>query len=379
MAGRFQSSLINSMSGDMDRHQLKELLLELDRRLENAGKLLRIEDKRRRIGEIELMMQDGEFWQDKDGANRLMQELKAIRQVVEPWEGLSRRVKEDLEMLEIADEVMLEGLVEDAISARDEVEKLERQTLFTGRFDENNAILEIQAGAGGTEACDWANMLMRMYVRWAEKNGFEAHTIHLLAGEEAGIKSVSLLIKGPYAYGHLKAERGVHRLVRISPFDANKRRHTSFASVDVVPEIEEDIDVEIKEEDLRIDVFRGTGPGGQSVNTTDSAVRIVHLPTGITITCRNERSQLQNKQTALRMLKARLYELEEQKRQQELDKERGEKKKIEWGSQIRSYVMQPYTMVKDHRTGVETSNVEAVLDGEINEFIFGWLQWVSSR
>lgn len=363
----------------MDRHQLKGLLLELDRRLEDAGAMLKVEDKRRRIGEIELMMQDGEFWQDKDGANRLMQELKALRQVVEPWEGLSRRVKEDLEMLEIADEVMLEGLVEDAVSARDEVERLERQTLFSGRFDEKNAILEIQAGAGGTEACDWVSMLMRMYVRWAEKNGFEAQTIHLLAGEEAGVKSVSLLIKGPYAYGHLKAERGVHRLVRISPFDANKRRHTSFASVDVTPEIDEDIDVEIRDEDLRIDVFRGTGPGGQSVNTTDSAVRIVHLPTGITITCRNERSQLQNKQTALRMLKARLYEIEEQKRRQELDRERGEKKKIEWGSQIRSYVMQPYTMVKDHRTGVETSNVEAVLDGEINEFIFGWLQWISSR
>ena len=367
------------MSGNMDRHQLKGLLLELDRRLEDAGAMLKVEDKRRRIGEIELMMQDGEFWQDKDGANRLMQELKALRQVVEPWEGLSRRVKEDLEMLEIADEVMLEGLVEDAVSARDEVERLERQTLFSGRFDEKNAILEIQAGAGGTEACDWVSMLMRMYVRWAEKNGFEAQTIHLLAGEEAGVKSVSLLIKGPYAYGHLKAERGVHRLVRISPFDANKRRHTSFASVDVTPEIDEDIDVEIRDEDLRIDVFRGTGPGGQSVNTTDSAVRIVHLPTGITITCRNERSQLQNKQTALRMLKARLYEIEEQKRRQELDRERGEKKKIEWGSQIRSYVMQPYTMVKDHRTGVETSNVEAVLDGEINEFIFGWLQWISSR
>ncbi len=367
------------MSGNMDRHQLKGLLLELDRRLEDAGAMLKVEDKRRRIGEIELMMQDGEFWQDKDGANRLMQELKALRQVVEPWEGLSRRVKEDLEMLEIADEVMLEGLVEDAVSARDEVERLERQTLFSGRFDEKNAILEIQAGAGGTEACDWVSMLMRMYVRWAEKNGFEVQTIHLLAGEEAGVKSVSLLIKGPYAYGHLKAERGVHRLVRISPFDANKRRHTSFASVDVTPEIDEDIDVEIRDEDLRIDVFRGTGPGGQSVNTTDSAVRIVHLPTGITITCRNERSQLQNKQTALRMLKARLYEIEEQKRRQELDRERGEKKKIEWGSQIRSYVMQPYTMVKDHRTGVETSNVEAVLDGEINEFIFGWLQWISSR
>ncbi len=363
----------------MDVLILRDKIEDLLKRLENAKGVLHIEEKMKELKEIENQMQDGDFWQDREKANSLMRQLKYLHQIIDPWVELKNRLSEDIEMLELAedDSSILAGIEKDVSDIATKVENLEKQLLFSGRFDANNAILEIQAGAGGTEACDWANMLMRMYIRWAESKGYEIDTLDIVYGEEAGIKSVSLLIKGPYAYGHLKAERGVHRLVRISPFDANKRRHTSFASVDVIPEINEDIEIELKDEDLRIDVFRSTGPGGQSVNTTDSAVRIVHLPTGIVVTCRNERSQLQNKQTALKMLKAKLYELEEQRREEELNKERGEKKKIEWGSQIRSYVMQPYTMVKDHRTGFEISNVEAVLDGEIDDFIFAFLksQW----
>ncbi len=360
---------------------VKDRIESLKDRVSSGLEILGISEKEKRIQEIEGKMESTDFWQDKDTANKTLQELKGLKSVIEPWRRVEESVKDVDEMLELVyeDESMMEELVRELDKIENELDKLENQLLFSGRFDSKNAILEIQAGAGGTESCDWVSMLMRMYQRWAEKKNYEVNVIHILPGEEAGIKSVSMLIKGPFAYGHLKAERGVHRLVRISPFDANKRRHTSFASVDVVPEIDEDIEVEIKDEDLRIDVFRSTGPGGQSVNTTDSAVRVVHIPTGIVVTCRNERSQLQNKQTALRMLKARLYELEEQRRCEEIAQERGEKKKIEWGSQIRSYVMQPYTMVKDHRTGVETSNVQSVLDGDIDNFIYSYLKQVSQK
>jgi len=256
-----------------------------------------------------------------------------------------------------------------------ELEKLELKTILGGEFDGNNAILSINAGAGGTESCDWVQMLLRMYTRFAENRGYKVKTLDMLAGEEAGIKNVTALIEGEYAYGYLKSERGVHRLVRISPFDANKRRHTSFASVDVIPEPEEDIDIKLEEKDLRIDVFRSQGAGGQSVNTTDSAVRIMHLPTGLVAQCQNERSQYQNKQTALKILKARIYELEKEKKEEELAKQYGtQKKKIEWGSQIRSYVLHPYNMVKDHRSGYETGDTSKVLDGGLDEFIEAYLK-----
>jgi peptide chain release factor 2 len=255
------------------------------------------------------------------------------------------------------------------------LDKLEFKTLFSEEFDKNNAILSINAGAGGTESCDWVNMLLRMYNRWAENHGYGVKTIDILIGEEAGIKNVTALIEGEYAYGYLKAERGVHRLVRISPFDANKRRHTSFASVDVIPQVEENVDIKLEEKDLRIDVYRSSGPGGQSVNTTDSAVRITHIPTGLVVQCQNERSQYQNKQTALSILKARLFELERQKKEDQLLKHYGtQKKKIEWGSQIRSYVMHPYNLVKDHRTDYETGDVNKVVDGGIDEFIEAYLK-----
>ncbi len=242
-------------------------------------------------------------------------------------------------------------------------------------LDRNNAILSINAGAGGTESCDWVGMLLRMYTRFAENHKYNVKTIDILPGEEAGIKNVTILIEGEYAYGYLKAERGVHRLVRISPFDANKRRHTSFSSVDVIPEIEEDIDIKLEEQDLRIEVYRSKGAGGQSVNTTDSAVRITHIPTSLVAQCQNERSQYQNKQTALKILKARIYELKREKKEQEMLKQYGsQKKKIEWGSQIRSYVLHPYNMVKDHRTDYETGDTSKVLDGGIDEFIEAYLK-----
>lgn len=260
----------------------------------------------------------------------------------------------------------------DRITAQ--LDALELKRMLGGPNDKKNAILSINAGAGGTEACDWADMLFRMYKRWAEDHGFRVEVLDLLAGDAAGIKNATVVVRNDYAYGYLKAEKGVHRLVRISPFDANKRRHTSFASVDVCPEIEEDVHVEIDENDLRIDTFRSSGPGGQHVNVTDSAVRITHIPTGIVVQCQNERSQHKNRSTAMKVLRSRLYEHEMRKREEELKKAHGEKMEIAWGSQIRSYVFQPYTMVKDHRTKVETSNVEAVMDGELDRFIHSYLK-----
>lgn len=278
-----------------------------------------------------------------------------------------------------SDDDLIAQIKSDIDSLNSVLEALEFKTLFSGEFDANNAIFSINAGAGGTESCDWVKMLLRMYVRFAESKGYTVKTVDILEGEEAGIKNVTLLINGDYAYGYLKPERGVHRLVRISPFDANKRRHTSFASVDVLPQIEDDVEVEISDKDLKIDVYRSTGAGGQSVNTTDSAVRITHIPTGIVVSCQNERSQLQNKQNAMKVLKARLYEKMMREKEERLQKESSEKRKIEWGSQIRSYVLHPYNMVKDHRTDYETGDTQAVLDGRIDGFIEAYLKSAGKR
>ncbi len=269
---------------------------------------------------------------------------------------------------------MLEQIQQELSSLEEDVNKVEIQSILGGPYDQNNVILSINAGAGGTESCDWASMLLRMYTRWADNRQCKVKLLDELQGEEAGIKSATLSIEGDMAYGYLKSEKGVHRLVRISPFDSNKRRHTSFASVDVIPEIAEDTEIEIDPDDLRTDIFRSSGPGGQSVNTTDSAVRLTHTPTGIVVQCQNERSQLQNKQMAMKILRARLYELKRKEREEKMSKEYGEKQKIEWGSQIRSYVMHPYSMVKDHRTDTETGNVQKVMDGGIDLFVEAFLK-----
>ena len=323
------------------------------------------------------MTQPG-FWNDPESSAKVVKQLKFLKASVEPWENAFKKYQDLKELSEVVknqDQELIVDLAKNLDHLLGELDALSFRTLFCGEFDANDAILSINAGAGGTESCDWVGMLLRMYSRWAEAKGYQIKNTDILFGEEAGIKNVTILIEGENVYGYLKAERGVHRLVRISPFDANKRRHTSFASVDVIPQIEENAELKIEEKDLRIDVYRSSGAGGQSVNTTDSAVRITHLPTGIVAQCQNERSQYQNKQTALKILKARIYALELAKKEQELLKQYGqEKKKIEWGSQIRSYVMHPYNLVKDHRTDYETSNVDKVMNGGIDEFIEVYLK-----
>jgi peptide chain release factor 2 len=319
-----------------------------------------------------------DFWNDQEAANSIIQKLKAVKRQAEPIQKAQSDIKsigELIELVEADDNDTLKQIEQELAKLAKAVDKLEINLLLSGEEDHTNAFLSIHAGAGGTESCDWASMLLRMYMRWAEANEFGVEQIDVLPGEEAGIKSVTILIKGTFAYGKLKGENGVHRLVRISPFDANKRRHTSFVSVEVTPEIDKNIDIDINEEDLRIDVYRSSGAGGQHVNTTDSAVRITHQPTGIVVQCQNERSQMKNKAMAMKMLKSKLYELELQQRQAEADKQNAQKKKIEWGSQIRSYVMHPYSMIKDHRTGVETGNVPAVMDGRLDDFLEGFLKW----
>lgn len=308
--------------------------------------------------------------------------INALRGILEPFDEIGKMLEDAAVLAELAvaeppgeqretTQREAAALVE---RASKDFSELEIRTLLNGRFDANNAYLTLHAGAGGTESCDWADMLLRMYRRYCERHGYEVSILDCLAGEEAGIKSATLWVRGPYAYGHLRAERGVHRLVRISPFDANKRRHTSFASLDVVAEVDEDIEIKISDSDLRIDTYRASGAGGQYVNKTDSAVRITHLPTGIVVACQAERSQHSNRERAMKMLIAKLYEYELDKKRKEMEKFYGEKGEIAWGRQIRSYVLQPYSMVKDHRTEVETGNVEAVLDGEIDVFIEAYLK-----
>ena len=332
----------------------------------------------KRLKEIEEEMSSSDFWSDQEKAQKLSQERNRLESELSKINGLQDKLEESEILLEMAEEENEEEAIKEAEetlnSVKESLDELEIKTVLSGEFDKNNAIVTIHAGAGGTESCDWAEMLMRMYLRWAERKGFEAEILDYQENEEAGIKSATILIKGPYAYGLLRAEHGTHRLVRISPFDANARRHTSFCGVIVVPEIDDEIEVEIKEEDLRIDTYRASGAGGQHVNKTDSAVRITHLPTGIVVTCQSERSQIQNRMRAMKILKARLFELEMRKREEKIAKARGEHKTIAWGNQIRSYVFHPYQLVKDHRTGIETSNVNAVLDGEIDQFIEGYLK-----
>lgn len=336
--------------------------------------------KEARIKEIEAQSEDPQFWNDNDRAQSLITELKSLRSWALPQHDLSQRLKdvEDLlpDAIDLNDQSMVKDLLNELTSIEKGIDELEVRRMLSGAMDNNSCFLSINAGAGGTESCDWAQMLARMYERWASRHGWNIEVIEATEGEVAGLKSITLKIDGPLAYGYAKAEKGVHRLVRISPFDSNARRHTSFASVDVTPEITDEIAIEIKTEDLRVDTYRASGAGGQHVNKTDSAVRMTHLPTKIVVSSQSQRSQIQNRETCLKMLKSKLYELEEEKRRQELQQLGGEKREIAWGSQIRSYVLQPYTLVKDARTNWEDGDAQSVLDGseKLDNFIIAYLK-----
>ncbi|MFY3791538.1 peptide chain release factor 2 [Ureibacillus sp. MALMAid1270] len=339
---------------------------------------LDLENKEERIQELDEMMLTPDFWNDQEAAQKVINEANGLKAVVNEFNDLLS-TQENLEMTlellkEEPDEDLQNELAEELADFQQKMDNFELQMLLSEPYDKNNAILELHPGAGGTESQDWGSMLLRMYTRWADQHGFKVETMDYLPGDEAGIKSVTLLIQGHNAYGYLKAEKGVHRLVRISPFDSAGRRHTSFVSCEVMPEFNNEIEIEVRSEDLKIDTYRATGAGGQHINTTDSAVRITHIPTGVVVSCQAERSQIKNREKAMAMLKAKLYQLEIEKQQAELDAIRGEQKEIGWGSQIRSYVFHPYSMVKDHRTNFETGNVHAVMDGDLDGFINAYLR-----
>jgi len=323
-------------------------------------------------------MSQGSFWSDQKKAQEVTKRVKELKDIINEFNGLKDNLEELVILLELNLEENRKEIWEEIEQKikflAKEIEKKELIVLFDDKYDANNAIITIRPGAGGTESQDWAEMLLRMYLRWAEKNKYITKIIEVSMGEEAGIKNVTFTISGKYTFGYLKAEKGIHRLVRISPFDANRRRHTSFASVEIIPEIDQEIEIEIRESDLRIDTYRATGAGGQHVNTTDSAVRITHLPTNTVVQCQNERSQYSNKMTAMKILRARLFEHYQQENEKDLKEVRGKKKDIAWGSQIRSYVFHPYQMVKDHRTEIESGNLQVIMDGEINCFIEAYLK-----
>ena len=352
-----------------------------DKQLEGIKKSLDLDNKQKRIEELEADMEAPGFWDDPDKSQKAMKELKGLKDSFEGYDSLKSGLEDINILIEMADESDDESLVpeieQEVTSFEEKMEEIRIETLLSGEYDSCDAILTLHAGAGGTESCDWCQMLLRMYTRWAEKHGYTTQIIDYLEGDEAGVKSVTVEISGENAYGHLKSEHGVHRLVRISPFNAAGKRQTSFVSCDVMPDIDEDVDVQINDDDLRIDTYRSSGAGGQHINKTSSAIRITHLPTGIVVQCQNERSQHQNKDKAMQMLKAKLYMLKQQENAEKLSDIRGDVKEIGWGNQIRSYVLQPYTMVKDLRTGEETGNVANVLDGGLDPFISAYLRWLS--
>ncbi len=355
----------------LDLQAMEDVILELRDNLE-------IDKNEDEIKQLEEQSADAGFWEDMENSQKVLQKLKQLKAKVDRYKNLYTSWEDAVALCELAieegDDSLLEELTAEYNALTENLESLRLDTLLSGKYDANNAILSLHPGAGGTEAQDWAEMLLRMYQHWAERRGFLVETLDYLAGDEAGVKSVTIQITGDNAYGYAKAEKGVHRLVRISPFDASGRRHTSFASVDVMPEISDDIDVQINPDDLKIDTFRSGGAGGQHVNKTDSAIRITHIPTGVVVACQNERSQHQNKDTAMKMLKAKLVEMAEREHKEKIEDLKGDMKDIAWGSQIRSYVFHPYSMVKDHRTNCETGNIGAVMDGDLDPFINAYLK-----
>ena len=350
--------------------------------LKELGASLNLDAKKERIAELSRYMEAPDFWDDPERSQKMTKELKSLEDTVKSYTTLSTQYDDISELIEMGyeenDPEVIPVIQESLDEFTTNLEALRLSTLLNGEYDKNNAIIRLNAGAGGTEACDWSSMLYRMYTRYADRNGFSVEVLDMLDGDEAGIKSVTFQVNGENAYGYLKSEKGVHRLVRISPFNAAGKRQTSFVSCDVMPEIEEDLDVEINDDDLRIDTYRSSGAGGQHINKTSSSIRITHLPSGIVVTCQNERSHFQNKDKAMQMLKAKLYMLKQQENEEKISGIRGEVKDIAWGNQIRSYVLQPYTMVKDHRTGASSGNASAVLDGDIDLFISAYLRWLST-
>ena len=363
--------------------QFKYTLSTYDETLKEVKDSLDLENKERRITELDKSMEEPGFWDDPERSTKTVREAKNLKDTVDGYKHLEQQYEDIQVMIEMGyeenDPAMIPEIQEMLDEFVKELEELRTKTLLSGEYDGCNAILKLNAGAGGTEAMDWCSMLYRMYQRWADKKGFTTEVLDFLDGDEAGLKSITLQVNGENAYGYLKSEKGVHRLVRISPFNAAGKRQTSFVSCDVMPDIEEDLDVEINPDDLRIDTYRSSGAGGQHINKTSSAIRITHLPTGIVVQCQNERSQFQNKDKAMQVLKAKLYLLKQQENAEKLSDIRGDVKDINFGNQIRSYVMQPYTLVKDHRTNAENGNVNAVMDGDIDLFISAYLKWISLK
>ena len=333
------------------------------------------------IEELEEKSAAPDFWEDMENSQKVLQKTKQLKDKVSRYNGLKTAWEDALTLIELAneenDESMLPEITEQVLAVEKELETITLETLLSGPYDKNNVIMTFHAGAGGTEAQDWCEMLLRMYQMYAQKNGYSVSTLDLLPGDDAGVKSATIMISGMNAYGYLKSEKGVHRLVRISPFDASGRRHTSFASIEVMPEIDDDVEINIRQEDLRVDTYRASGAGGQHINKTDSAIRITHIPTGVVVSCQTQRSQHQNREYAMRMLKSKLAEIAEQQQKEKIEDLKGEHKDIAWGSQIRSYVFHPYNLVKDHRTSFETGNIQGVMDGDLDGFINAYLKCAS--
>lgn len=362
----------------LEFEQLKLRLVANESEIKDLRDAIGYDKLTREIEELELKASAEGFWDNPETSQAILQKTGKLKNTVETYDRMASSYEDLLVLIEMGDEEGDLSLVEEITASVDELEKdvasLRLQTLLTGEYDANNAILTFHAGAGGTEAMDWVQMLVRMYTRWSERHGFSVKVLDFLDGDEAGLKSAVMLIEGENAYGYLKSESGIHRLVRVSPFDASGRRHTSFGSVEVMPEISDDIDIEIREEDIKMDVFRSSGAGGQHINKTSSAVRLTHIPTGIVVACQNERSQFQNRDQAMKMLKSKLLEIKEREHLEKIDDIKGVQKEIAWGSQIRSYVFMPYTLAKDHRTSYESGNINAVMDGDLDGFINAYLK-----